>query len=89
MDPRDDLPRVSIDSLSEWRRTKENYTNATIAIMDRKLAELNMTEHRDLLLQHTNQVNLLLVSDSLRVFASRVDTSVAVYFKDIDRKSVV
>ena len=67
MDPRDDLPRVSIDSLSEWHRTKDNYTNAAIAILDRKLTEMDMLAHRDLFLQHVNQVGFLHLSDQISI----------------------
>lgn len=52
----DDYPRVSIDSLHDWQRIKDNYLNAAVATLDKKLAEQGLVNQRDLYVQHIMQV---------------------------------
>lgn len=56
MEPRDDFPRISIDSLSDWYRIKDNFNNAALSILDSKLAGQGMSDYRDLFLQYMKQV---------------------------------
>lgn len=51
----DDYPRVSIDSLHDWQRIKDNYLNAAVATLDKKLAEQGLVNQRDLYVQHIMQ----------------------------------
>lgn len=57
---REDIPRVSVDSLQDWQRIRENYTNAALAALDVELAASSSSSERDLLLQHLHRVRQLL-----------------------------
>ncbi|KAI5123622.1 hypothetical protein M0805_003436 [Coniferiporia weirii] len=52
---RDDLPRVSIDSVQEWRRIKENFNAAALNTFEAKLAQSGLSSQRNLLLPHLKQ----------------------------------
>jgi len=52
---REDIPRVSVDSLQDWQRIRENYTNAALAALDVELAASSSSSERDLLLQHLHR----------------------------------
>ncbi|EJD03992.1 uncharacterized protein FOMMEDRAFT_106372 [Fomitiporia mediterranea MF3/22] len=52
---RDELPRVSVDSIQDWFRIKENLNSAAIAILDSKLSERGSENQRNLLLPHVIQ----------------------------------
>jgi hypothetical protein len=53
---REDVPRVAIDELDAWRDVKASCLSAAHARLDEELAAGGTTEHRELLLQHLNQV---------------------------------
>lgn len=53
---REDLPRISADTLQDWLRVKANYTNAIISRLDSRLAAKGLSKDRDIALMHINQV---------------------------------
>jgi hypothetical protein len=59
MDPkREDLPRISVDTIQEWQHVKAQYTDAMIASLDARLAAKGkVRQHdRDLFISHLHQV---------------------------------
>jgi len=57
MDERADLPRISIDTIQEWKSIKANYVNAAMGRLDARLKAkgLDNTESRDRCLAHINE----------------------------------
>ncbi|OCH95202.1 hypothetical protein OBBRIDRAFT_878275 [Obba rivulosa] len=55
MDQREDIPRVSVDSLQDWQRIRENYTTAALEALDTELAASGPSQDKDLLLQHLHR----------------------------------
>lgn len=55
---RDDLPRVSLESVQDWKRIRANFEKATYAAFEERIAssELGLGEHRQLLQSHIKQV---------------------------------
>jgi hypothetical protein len=59
MDPkREDLPRISVNTIQEWQTVKAEYTSAMVALLDARLAAKGKVrqQDRDLLMSHTYQV---------------------------------
>lgn len=63
MDPqREDLSRISVDSLQDWQRIKANYTSAALSALDEELAMSGSAAEKDVLLRHLQQVSLVYLS---------------------------
>ena len=57
--PREDLPRISIDSLHHWNQIRTSYVNAATSALDTRLAESRVDNKRaELLRAHINKVGL-------------------------------
>ena len=54
---RDDLPRVSLDSLQDWQRIRNNFENAVYATFEDKLSQSELKEQKQLLQAHIKQVS--------------------------------
>jgi len=55
MDSREDLPRVSVDSVQDWHRLKTSYRSAALASLEQHIIAHGLTSERDALVAHTNQ----------------------------------
>ena len=53
---REDLPRISVETLDDWRRIKRNYTVAALAALEEQLSGNNSEEDRQVLLAHLHRV---------------------------------
>ncbi len=53
---REDIPRISVETLDDWRRIKRNYTRAALAALDEQLTPDDSQEDRQLLLAHLHHV---------------------------------
>ena len=53
---REDLPRISVETLDDWRRIKRNYTLAALTALDEQLSGNNSAEDRQVLLAHLHRV---------------------------------
>ncbi|KAI0781291.1 hypothetical protein BD413DRAFT_600682 [Trametes elegans] len=49
---REDIPRISVETLDDWRRIKRNYTIAALTSLDEQLSGSSSTEDREVLLAH-------------------------------------
>lgn len=58
---REDLPRISVETLDDWRRIKRNYTIAALTALDEQLSGNNSSEDREVLLAHLHRVCSLCV----------------------------
>ena len=56
---REDLPRISVETLDDSRRIKRNYTLAALTALDEQLSGNNSAEDRQVLLAHLHQVRWL------------------------------
>jgi len=59
MDPqREDLPRISVDTIQQWQHIKSEYTNTSIGLLDARLAAKGKVRQQDkqLLVTHLHQV---------------------------------
>ncbi|KZT03421.1 uncharacterized protein LAESUDRAFT_738283 [Laetiporus sulphureus 93-53] len=54
-DQREDISRISVDTVQDWQRIKANYTRAAMAILDEELAQGGPSEERGLIAQHLKQ----------------------------------
>ncbi|KAI0637342.1 hypothetical protein C8Q77DRAFT_1207408 [Trametes polyzona] len=52
---REDLPRISVETLDDWRRIKRNYTIAALTALDEQLAGNDSSEDREVLLAHLHR----------------------------------
>ncbi|PIL30465.1 hypothetical protein GSI_07164 [Ganoderma sinense ZZ0214-1] len=52
---REDIPRISVETLDDWRRIKRNYSNAALAALDEHLSPNDSQQHRQLLLAHLHR----------------------------------
>lgn len=59
-DLRDELPRVSVDSVNEWMRIQSSLNDEVAAVLQEKLKEHNLEEHREVFEQHMQQVRQIL-----------------------------
>lgn len=53
---REDLPRISCETLDDWRRIKRNYTIAALTALDEQLSGNNSPADREALLAHLHKV---------------------------------
>ncbi|KLO19778.1 hypothetical protein SCHPADRAFT_842726 [Schizopora paradoxa] len=54
-DVRDELPRVSLDSFQEWQKIQSSLNDEMLVILEEKLQEHNMGQHRAILEQYMQQ----------------------------------
>ena len=54
LEPRDDYPRISVDSLNEWYRLKASLASAAMSIIE--AMPMEASKYRDSYLQHMKQV---------------------------------
>ncbi|KAI8998973.1 hypothetical protein BD414DRAFT_454287 [Trametes punicea] len=52
---REDLPRISVETLDDWRRIKRNYTIAALTALDEQLSDGSSSEDREVLLAHLHR----------------------------------
>ncbi|KAH9857717.1 hypothetical protein C2E23DRAFT_805441 [Lenzites betulinus] len=52
---REDLPRISAETLDDWRRIKRNYTIAALTALDEQLTGSDSAEDREALLAHLHR----------------------------------
>ncbi|KAH9890703.1 hypothetical protein C8Q73DRAFT_793129 [Cubamyces lactineus] len=52
---REDLPRISVETLDDWRRIKRNYTIAALTALDEQLSGGSSAEDREALLAHLHR----------------------------------
>ncbi|KAH8120282.1 hypothetical protein DFH11DRAFT_48718 [Phellopilus nigrolimitatus] len=52
---RDDLPRVSVDSLQDWQSIRENFNAAALATLEARLVQHGLSGQRHLFLPHIKQ----------------------------------
>ncbi|KAI0328089.1 hypothetical protein GY45DRAFT_1326747 [Cubamyces sp. BRFM 1775] len=52
---REDLPRISVETLDDWRRIKRNYTIAALTALDEQLSGSSSAEDREALLAHLHR----------------------------------
>ncbi|KAI0710445.1 hypothetical protein C8T65DRAFT_648385 [Cerioporus squamosus] len=52
---REDIPRVSVETLDDWRRIKRNYTLAALTALEEQLSGNNSAEDRQVLLAHLHR----------------------------------
>ncbi|KAM5535559.1 hypothetical protein V8D89_010726 [Ganoderma adspersum] len=52
---REDIPRISVETLDDWRRIKRNYSKAALAALDEHLSPNDSHEDRQLLLAHLHR----------------------------------
>jgi hypothetical protein len=57
MDPtREDVPRISVDTVHDWNRIKHNYSAAALILLDQTLASGDNPRLKNAILPHLNQV---------------------------------
>ncbi|KAH9967918.1 hypothetical protein BC827DRAFT_1122043 [Russula dissimulans] len=52
---REEIPRISIDSLREWHRIKANFTNAVLDQFDQRIRQTGLESERATLLPHVER----------------------------------
>lgn len=56
MDPaREDVPRISVDTVHDWNRIKHNYVEAALSLLDQTLASGGNSHLKHDILPHLNQ----------------------------------
>ncbi|KAJ3493250.1 hypothetical protein NLJ89_g11064 [Agrocybe chaxingu] len=55
MDAREDLPRISVDSVHGWQKVRSNYTDATFAALQAQIASRGHSRERDAIRAHLEQ----------------------------------
>jgi hypothetical protein len=58
MDSREDLPRISVETIQDWQRVKNNFANTVFSTLDARLSAGSSSLSRDTILQHLNQVRV-------------------------------
>ena len=53
---REDIPRISIDTLRDWHRIKANFSNAVLEQFDQAIRQSGLESERASLLPHVQQV---------------------------------
>jgi hypothetical protein len=61
---REDLPRITVDSISDWRRIQASYTASAIKQLDEQLAANGLSHEREAHLAHLNSVLVVLMKIS-------------------------
>jgi hypothetical protein len=58
MDPtREDVLRISVDTVHDWNRIKRNYSEAALILLDETLASGGNLHLKHIILPHLNQVS--------------------------------
>ncbi|TBU29073.1 hypothetical protein BD311DRAFT_865044 [Dichomitus squalens] len=52
---REEIPRISVETLDDWRRIKRNYTIAALTALDEQLSGNDSAEDRQVLLAHLHR----------------------------------
>jgi len=55
MDSREDMPRVSVDTVQDWQRLRSNCKNAALAHLQAQIGATSLGGEQDALLSHMNQ----------------------------------
>ena len=55
---REEIPRISLDSLRQWHRIKANFTKAVLDQFDRRIRESGLESERAALLPGVQQVRM-------------------------------
>lgn len=55
MDSREDIPRVSVDTVQDWQRLRSNCKNAALAHLQAQIGATSLGDEQDTLLSHMNQ----------------------------------
>lgn len=55
MDSREDIPRVSVDTVHDWQRLRSNCKNAALAHLQAQIGATSLGDEQDTLLSHMNQ----------------------------------
>jgi hypothetical protein len=55
---REDIPRISVDSLREWHRIKANFTKAVLDQFDQRIRQSGLQSERAALLPDVQQVHI-------------------------------
>lgn len=53
---REELPRISVDSLQDWQRVKESYASVALSILEEELASTGSSPEASILRNHVQQV---------------------------------
>jgi hypothetical protein len=53
---REDIPRISIDTLRDWHRIKDNFSKAVLEQFDQTIRQAGLESERASLLPHVQQV---------------------------------
>jgi hypothetical protein len=56
MDQREDVSRISIDTLSDWQRIKTKFSEAALAQLEARIALSGLAKEHDAILFHLNKV---------------------------------
>lgn len=82
---REDVQRVSIDTISDWKRIKSNFSSAAFAALDEILETNGDLVDKNALLPHLDQVQLCLASGSGETCS--YPTARTVYSEDIRNRA--
>lgn len=61
---REDLPRITVDSITDWRRIQASYTASAIKQLDEQLAANGLSHEREAHLAHLNAVSITFMKRS-------------------------
>jgi hypothetical protein len=75
MDQREDVSRISIDTLSDWQRIRTKFSEATLAQLKARIASSGLAKEHDAILFHLNKV----IPHLLHVFLFQLLTYTSVY----------
>lgn len=56
---REDLPRISVDSMQDWQRVKESYSSVALSILEEELSSVKSPSEAAALRTHVQQVKFL------------------------------
>lgn len=56
MEAREDIPRVSVDSVQDWRTVKTHYREAAMEELQKLLAGQDVGREKDAIVMHLEQV---------------------------------
>lgn len=53
---REDIPRISVDSLQDWQRVKDNYTSMALSVLEEELLAIGTPSEATAIREHVLQV---------------------------------
>lgn len=56
METREDIPRVSVDSVQDWQRVKAHYREAAMKELQNLLTSQDIGHEKDAIMMHLEQV---------------------------------